>query len=30
LPRGGLMLGYAGLNERHIREGVRRLRRALK
>jgi GntR family transcriptional regulator/MocR family aminotransferase len=29
LRRGGLMLGYAGLSERHIRDGVRRLRAAI-
>lgn len=29
LPRDGLMLGYAALNEQQIREGVRRLQRAL-
>lgn len=29
LPRGGLMLGYAALNERQIRDGARRLRQAL-
>jgi GntR family transcriptional regulator/MocR family aminotransferase len=28
LPRGGLMLGFAGLNERQIRDGVRQLRGA--
>lgn len=29
LSRGGLMLGYAGLTERQIRDGVRRLREAI-
>jgi GntR family transcriptional regulator / MocR family aminotransferase len=29
LPRGGLALGYAGVNSRQIKDGVRRLARAL-
>jgi GntR family transcriptional regulator/MocR family aminotransferase len=30
IQRGGLLLGYAALNERQIRDGARRLRQALK
>ncbi|MFN8374326.1 MAG: hypothetical protein U0694_15790 [Anaerolineae bacterium] len=29
LPRAGLLLGYGGVDEYHIRQGVRRLKTAL-